>query len=188
MEVYIIRHTPVAVGRSTCYGQLDVEVADTFLEDLQVYKDSLPFDTFDAVYCSPLSRCRKLAAALNIEAPKISPQIQELNFGDWEGMLWKEIPAEKLNPWMENFVHRSPPNGESFQQLNDRCQHFLTQLLEEEHDKVLLITHAGVIRCIWAQLLSIPLSKLFKLPVGFGETLRIQLDKESSLCRILQKK
>ena len=34
MEVYIIRHTPVAVGKDTCYGQSDVSLSETFIQDL----------------------------------------------------------------------------------------------------------------------------------------------------------
>ncbi len=187
MEVYIIRHTPVAVGKETCYGQLDVELADSFADDYLGYQNSLPLDSFDQVYCSPLSRCRKLAAALNIDSYKLEDRLLEINFGEWEGKKWTEIPKEELNPWMENFVNLPPPQGESFQEIYDRCSDFLQELSHAPHQKVLLITHAGIIRCIWGNLLSIPLSELFKLPIGFGETLKIKIASDTRYSKIIQK-
>jgi alpha-ribazole phosphatase len=42
----------------------------------------------------------------------------------------------------------------------------------------MIVTHAGVIRCIWAYLLNIPLGDIFKLNVGYGEVLRCKLSPE----------
>ncbi|NJL77227.1 MAG: hypothetical protein HC892_21620 [Saprospiraceae bacterium] len=44
--------------------------------------------------------------------------------------------------------------------------------------KVLIITHAGVIRCLWAYLLDIPLQNIFKIPVGYNEIFVCKLGKE----------
>jgi len=44
MEVYIIRHTKVAVENGICYGQTDVALADSFQEELAVLKSQLPND------------------------------------------------------------------------------------------------------------------------------------------------
>ena len=54
-------------------------------------------------------------------------------------------------------------------------------------EKVLLITHAGVIRCIWSYLLEIPVKNMFKIPVGFEEIFVFNLGEEKTYDSIKQK-
>jgi alpha-ribazole phosphatase len=70
---------------------------------------------------------------------------------------------------MADFVNIKVPNGENLIQLFDRVKVFADSLRMEEHNKVLLITHAGVIRCLWAYLLAIPLQNIFKIPIAHSE-------------------
>ena len=110
MEVYIIRHTPVAVGKDTCYGQSDVSLSETFIQDLAYYKKELPTD-FDIVYCSPLKRCKELAAGLECNNVEFENLLMEMNFGDWENQKWNDINQKELNSWMLDFVNVKTPNG-----------------------------------------------------------------------------
>ncbi len=59
MDIYLIRHTEVAVGRSVAYGQSDVDLADNYDEQLSRLQAHLPADP-SAIFSSPLSRCRRL--------------------------------------------------------------------------------------------------------------------------------
>lgn len=168
MEIHVIRHTSVAVGKNICYGQSDVPLADTFSEEVESYRRKLP-DDFQAIYCSPLKRCQDLAKALSFEDIITEKLLLEFNFGKWEGKEWSEIDQTALNTWMADFVNIAPPHGESFSQMYQRIQQFLDTLRTQAKDKVLLIAHSGVIRCIWAYLLEVPLKHVFRIPVGFGE-------------------
>ena len=179
MEVFVIRHTMVAVLKEFCYGQTDVALSDTFESEWTALKDQLPTD-FDAVFSSPLMRCQLLAQKIsdNIETDK---RLIELNFGDWEMQKWAAIDSEALNAWMYNFVSAAPPNGESLAALNKRVHEFMDDLRQKKGvKKVILVAHSGVIRCIWAYLLEIPLNNIFKLPVGFGEILRFKLGETAA--------
>ncbi len=187
MEVYIIRHTPVAVGKDTCYGQTNVPLSGTFLQDVERIKSQLPTE-FDAVYCSPLQRCSELAAALSFKNNINEKALMEMNFGDWENTKWNDINAIELDRWMNDFVNESTPNGESLQALYERSKTFFDDLRSLSHHKVLLITHAGVIRCLWAYLLAIPLQNIFKIPVGYNEVFVINLTKNAITDAIKQTK
>lgn len=169
MEVYIIRHTPVLAGKNICYGQSDLSVAETFIQDVQQFKSKLP-DNFDRVYCSPLQRCVNLANALKFDNVLFDNALMEMNFGDWENKNWDDLDQGELNSWMADFVNIKTPNGESLVELYERVKLFLDNLRLQPCKKVLLISHAGVIRCIWAYLLEIPLQNIFKLPVNYMET------------------
>ncbi|KXX66752.1 alpha-ribazole phosphatase [Flammeovirga sp. SJP92] len=187
MEVHVIRHTTVDVAKDVCYGQIDVPLAATFEAEVQAYKESLK-QNFEAVYSSPAERCVKLSEALLLENFITDPRLYELNFGNWEGKKWSEIDQLELNPWMNDFVNTRTLNGESLAEMFERVKSFLEELRLKEIDKVLIVAHSGVIRCIWAYLLTIPLKSIFKLPVGFGETLIFNLGQEADYDRVIQMK
>jgi len=177
MEVYVIRHTQVAVGKDICYGQSNVPLADTFIQDAKQFSEQLLID-FDAVYCSNSQRCKDLATELKFENVLFDRSLMEINFGDWENKKWNDIDQDKLNDWMVDFVNVKTPNGENLTDLFQRVQLFFNELRKKEHKKVLIITHAGVIRCLWAYLLDIPLKNIFKIPVGYNEIFLCKLGKE----------
>lgn len=185
MEIYVIRHTHVAVGKDTCYGQTNVPLAATFAQEVAQFRQKLPTD-FDTIYSSPLKRCSDLADALNYEKIQLDHQLMEMNFGDWEGQKWNDINAEALNHWMQDFVGVKTPNGENLLELHERVKAFLDQLRLKSSKKVLLVTHAGVIRCMWAYLLDIPLHRIFRIPVGHQEVFVFKLSKIETTDRIVQ--
>lgn len=177
----------MAVDKDSCYGRLDVPLAAGFQQAVDQYKRTLP-QAVESVYCSPSKRCADLARALPFEHIHFDDRLLELNFGDWEGKRWVEIDQEQLNFWMADFVRRSPPNGEALAELFERVEDFVNALRNNDQEQVLIVTHAGVIRCLWAYLLSIPLHNMFKIPVGFGETLIFDLSADSANDRIVQMK
>jgi alpha-ribazole phosphatase len=135
-----------------------------------------------------LARCLALAQALGYPGCPLVPALAEMDFGDWEGKKWNDIEQGALNHWMLDFVGQKPPNGENLREVFARTSHFLTHLAQQDHQKVLLITYAGPIRCIWAFLLEIRLANVFKLPVGYGEVLGFHLATDQTHCRIWQMK
>ncbi|MCS6833085.1 MAG: alpha-ribazole phosphatase [Flammeovirgaceae bacterium] len=170
MEIYVIRHTPVAIEKDTCYGQSDVPLANTFAQDVEKIKNHLPID-FDIVYCSPLKRCKDLANALRFENIIFENALMEINFGNWENKKWNDINPQELNNWMTDFVNKKPPGGENLVELFSRVKLFLDDLKNKNYKKVLLITHAGVIRCVWSYFLGVPLESIFTIPVKYDEVL-----------------
>lgn len=172
MEIYIIRHSPVNVPSGVCYGQSDVDVQETFFDEAMKLKTKLP-DQFDAVITSPLVRCQKMAKMFTA-TPLLDDRLKEMHFGDWEMKPWSTIPRTESQAWMDQFDQIATPNGESFQDLYARVSAFYTELKQKDYQNVLIVTHAGPIRCFWTYLLGFPLLNAFKIPVGFGEVLLIQ--------------
>ena len=178
MEVYVVRHTRVAVDKGLCYGQSEMPLAATFGEEYAALKGQLPAQ-IDAVFSSSSQRCLQLAAQFS-DNVQIEDALLEMDFGDWEGQKWNDIPAEALNDWMNDFVHVKAPNGENLVSLSARVSAFLESLRQQNHDQCLIVTHAGAIRCIWAYLLEIPLKNCFKITVDFGEILHFNLAKDAN--------
>lgn len=176
MEVYLIRHTAVAVAKGICYGQTDVPLAASFATDAELVLQKLAQYIEDLnglqVFTSPAQRCTQLATKLSAD-PVSLPAIQELNFGIWEMKAWDELPAEETTAWMNDFVHQRPPRGESFSELQDRATHFFNTLPHAETSPVLIITHAGPIRSIICQAIGLPLSNAFQLELDYGSVTKL---------------
>lgn len=178
MHLYLIRHTSLNIATGLCYGQSDVEVSDNFQVEQHILAEKLAHIQFDAIYASPLQRCTKLAHALSKGPVKLDARLKELNFGDWEMQAWEAIPREALEPWAENYAHLSPPNGESFIQLNARCKGFIEEVSGHSQGKsVALITHGGVIRAMLAEALNMPLKGLFRFVIDYASVTQISYNE-----------
>ena len=181
MELHLIRHTPVLVDREVCYGRSEMELAAGFEDAVLDLKSKLA-PNFDRVISSPSQRCVRLAATFG--GYSTDPRLQEYDFGDWELQPWDSIESTALDNWMKDFVNQRPPNGETVVEMSDRIANFIDELRQPDSTRVLLTTHAGVIRCIWAALLNIPLAQIFKLHVGYGTVTRVDLGENSAYDKI----
>lgn len=186
MEVYVIRHTAVAVDKGRCYGQSEVPLADSGEQDMKALCSKLPQD-FDKIYSSPSQRCQLLAVQIAGLELTYDRALMEMNFGDWEQQLWNDMDQEALGLWMADFVHVKAPAGESLALLFKRVQDFMDILRTQDLKKVAIVTHAGVIRCIWAYLLDIPLQNVFKIPVAYGDGLIFSLNPDPAFDQIIKK-
>ncbi len=146
MQVVLIRHTSVAVPRGTCYGQTDVPVSDTFEQEAkQTLRNLQPFMPLDAVYSSPLTRARKLAAYCGYPTPTVDARLMEMNMGQWEMQLYDEIQDPHLQAWYQDYMHLPTTGGEAFPDLRARVASFLDQLRQQEYERVAIFAHGGVL-------------------------------------------
>jgi len=172
MEIYLIRHTTPKIDTSICYGQSDIPLSDSYPCESEKLIGILP-ENIDAVYSSPLLRCRTLAEKI-ISSVKQKPfyktdkRLMEMNFGKWEMKRWNDIDQNELIIWMDNFVTERIPEGESFIDLSERVNRFINELITTNYKTVVIITHAGVIRCFFARLNDLLLKDTFNIPVGYA--------------------
>ncbi|MCZ4694504.1 alpha-ribazole phosphatase [Ancylomarina euxinus] len=175
MILHLIRHTKVNVEPGICYGQKDVELLETYPEELELVRNNIADLKFDAYYSSPLTRAKTLATDLFGDVVVFDDRLMELNFGDWEGKAWDEIKDPFLDTWMEDFVNKKCSNGESFVMLHKRVLQFLGELKSLEHNHIAIVTHGGVIRTLQAIHKNIELKEAFnEAPAGFGELVQLE--------------
>ena len=147
MRLILMRHPPVVEGRGLCYGRLDLAA------DAQALPDSLaalaPYQQWP-VYSSPARRCRQLAEAFH-SAPHIWPDLQELDFGCWEGLRWDDVPRPELDAWAADIWHYRPGGGESAHMLLARWHSSLARWRVSGVERAVVVSHAGVIRMALAE-------------------------------------
>lgn len=191
MDIYLIRHLPPLEMEGRAYGQLDVKYRKDLLESsVEHLQTILPKDF--TCYTSPLTRCKELAEALH-PAPIQDTRILELNFGDWEGLLWEEMPKEPFDRWMNDYVNTAPPNGESFMDQKTRVENFWKEITnpsnksKEQSKPIAVVCHGGVIRSLLKITLEIPFDKVFNVEVTFGGISKITIKSEKLLWEYLNK-
>jgi alpha-ribazole phosphatase len=145
MEIFLIRHTTPLVAKGICYGQTDLDVTESFLEEAAIIKQCL-LSSIHYAYCSPLQRCKKLAEYLfHPSFITTDPDLMELNCGVWEMQRWDDIPRTEIDPWMNDFVNVSCPGGESYVDLHKRVVSSFEKIAEYK-TPVAIVAHGGVLR------------------------------------------
>ncbi len=167
MQIHLLRHTAVAVPQGICYGHADVPLACNFEKRAMQLKEIISC-TYDAVYTSPSLRCKLLSSHLYGAQSQDDQRLKEMHFGTWEMQPWAAIPPSEIQPWYDDYLTISPPGGESYQEMLNRIAAFLQQLQHSSLDRVLIITHAGVIRSFIHLCANIPIDEVFGIHIGYG--------------------
>lgn len=176
MELYLIRHTTPDVPQGVCYGQAEVDLAESFAAEVERIRAKLTGLAPAACYSSPLLRCGRLAAMLGYGEPRHDARLKELDFGAWELKPWDEIPRDALDRWGQAFVHEAPPGGETFAALHGRATAFLREVAELPlAGAVVVVTHAGVIRALLAEVLAMPLAEAFRFHLDYSGVTQLLL-------------
>jgi alpha-ribazole phosphatase len=180
MKLTLIRHTSLQVPSGVCYGQSDIDVAASFLDEAAATKAKIAHMQFEAIYTSPLQRCVKLADALNFTQANQDDRLKELHFGDWEMQAWDDIPRDYFDVWAQDYANLAPPNGETFSQMQQRNIAFLDDIISSAPEaNICALTHGGVIRSLLAHVLNMPLKGLFRFNVDYGSVTQIELTKDA---------
>lgn len=123
---------------------------------------------WDLIITSPLIRCQefatKLAEKLGLELI-IDDSFKEIGFGSWEGRTKEDIKtndSQAYQHFIDDPVHNRPVGAEPLEKFTNRVWHRLEKLNTEHAGKrILLISHAGVIRVVTAKTLGLPLNDVY---------------------------
>ncbi len=155
--LWLVRHALPVVAPGTCYGRLDLAAdPDRTQEAARALADALPQGAVLSV--SPSQRCVQLAEALHGLRSDLratpDARLQEMDFGQWEGKPWQQIPRDAIDAWTQDFFHHAPGGGETVAQVMQRVAQAwdaALRALDAGQGPQVWISHAGVARA--AQLL-----------------------------------
>lgn len=173
--LYIVRHGETDWNKMGKYqGITDVPLNENGLNQAKACGEALKDITFDRILSSDLSRA--LVTAETIRGDRTTPitvdkRLRELNFGDWEAMLFSDIEARWPDLIDEMYLRPhlvKVPNGESFKDLQDRAWAGLEEFLNknDEEETLLIACHGGTIRTLLCKLLDISISHCWNFSQG----------------------
>jgi probable phosphomutase (TIGR03848 family) len=125
----------------------------------------------DAIYTSPLERCRETAAPLARETglrARVEKGLLECDFGDWTGAQLKSL--YKLPEW--KVVQQAPsqfrfPNGESFLEMQARVTDAVARIhTEHPGQTVVLFSHADPIKSVLVTAMGTPMDMFQRISVS----------------------
>lgn len=154
--VDLLRHGEVEGGQRY-RGRTDDPLTEFGWRQMQL---QLEPGQWDVAISSPLRRCRDFAehwCAATKTALQIAPELAEIDFGDWEGLEASQIDPDALRAFYADPESNAPPHGEPCRAFRQRVTLAWRQLVEQQHGRrVLVLTHAGVMRAILAHALEVP--------------------------------
>lgn len=173
--LYIVRHGETEWNKIGRYqGITNVPLNENGIAQAKACGNALKDVHFDRILSSDLSRALVTAETIRGNRQleiKTDERLREINFGDWEKLLFTEI--EERWPGLIDQMYRRPdivkvPNGESFQEVQDRAWSTVSDFLNENNeDETILITcHGGTIRTILCKLLDISISHCWNFSQG----------------------
>ncbi len=157
MEIFVVRHGETEANKTgKLQGLTDSPLTENGARQASELAGKLSGTRFDVIFSSPLKRALDTAKIIAQEVKtdiQIEENLKEICYGDWEGRkksdlksneLWQERTSDKYNFRHPGEYAGSP--GESYADIYERVSTFFEGLLDGQYDRVIVVTHLGVLR------------------------------------------
>ena len=155
IKFWWVRHAPVIGNDNCCYGNNEVDCDTSNIKSFKSLASKLPNEA--TIYTSGLSRAIKTYWSVkklkNISINNIvDKRLEEQNLGDLTGLKYNDLTtlAKKNNFFSENWLTKPdyiPPNGESYNNLLNRVNQFLSDIIKmNKNENIIIFSHGGPIR------------------------------------------
>lgn len=153
-ELYLMRHGETDWNKNSIFqGQTDIALNKKGIEEAKKTAQIFADLKLDFIYSSDLIRTKNTALFIaRSKKMKIneSKKIREISFGDWEGLNYKEIEKkfpDDLAKWKDDLINNNPTGGEKILNFKARIKDFFQEILNKHQgEKILVVTHGGVIK------------------------------------------
>lgn len=173
---HLVRHGRTELNRDhRIQGLSQTSLDDEGVAQARMLRDRLAPETFVAAFSSDLLRAQQMAQTIlgdrNV-ALAISPDLRELDYGRWEGLMLEEIRT-KHNDSLARMISGdhdfAPPGGESVTQLLERTGRFVERVKSQVTEGDLLaVCHGGSVRGLVVHLMGFPASAFWNLRVDLA--------------------
>ncbi|VVQ06573.1 Adenosylcobalamin/alpha-ribazole phosphatase [Pseudomonas fluorescens] len=185
LHLDLLRHGETELGGGL-RGSLDDALTENGWQ--QMREAVIGQGPWDRLVSSPLQRCARFAEALagQLGVPLAFDQnLQELHFGAWEGQsaaALMESEAEALGQFWADPYSFTPPQGEPVADFSARVLAAVARLQAAyAGERVLLISHGGVMRLLLAQARGLPREQLLNVEVGHGALFSLSVERDGLL-------
>ena len=170
-QLLLLRHG--RTGYSGRYiGSTDVGLSEEGSEQILDVRSRLFGFGISKIFCSPMLRCRQSSEILDLGIEiEIVDHLKEIDFGRWEKKSFKEIVSDDpalVDEWVANPFDFTFPDGESTRDFVSRVKGVQQSIANSSPNKILIVSHGGVIRILICLFLSLQLENylLFKVEKG----------------------
>ena len=138
-------------GQRGFRGQLDDALSPAGWEQMHT---AVAGGQWDVVVSSPLQRCAAFARELADQRAvplHLDGRLAEYHFGDWQAVPLEQIAqrdADALEKFWSDPVACPPPGAESVATFEARVRDVLDAIARLPQQRVLVVTHGGVIRLL----------------------------------------
>ncbi|PRX29865.1 alpha-ribazole phosphatase/probable phosphoglycerate mutase [Orenia metallireducens] len=170
-KIILVRHGETDWNRELRFqGSKDIQLNDNGIEQAEKLAQRLAAEEIDVIYASDLERAYKTAKTVakehDLEVDKFK-ELQEISFGQWEGLTYNQI-QEKYQAewamWEEDPALNGAPEGESLKDVQERSIKKLEEIISRHlGNTILIVSHGGVIKVLISTLFGIPLAKAWQL-------------------------
>ena len=156
-RIIAIRHGETDWNVATrIQGSTDIPLNETGRQQATQAAMGLKDEAIDAIYSSHLSRAHDTAKAIATHHGLIvhtEPDLQERQFGHFEGLSWQEIEQQHANDaraWRSRDPHFTPTGGESLLTLRHRIMG-VVNVIAAQHigQQIVIATHGGVLDVLY---------------------------------------
>ena len=164
-KLLLVRHGNTQLNSAERYwGHTDVGLGADGLQQAARLRDHLADEEINAVYTSDLKRAivtAEIIASNHHLDITICPELRETNFGEFEGLTFKEINRrypELSKMWSNWDLKLKFPGGESVDELIARVIKFPRRLEQHKPEEtILVVAHSASLRMLICHLLGIKL-------------------------------
>ncbi|MCL1079796.1 histidine phosphatase family protein [Parashewanella spongiae] len=164
-KLILLRHGECKGGK-IFRGLTNVLLSEIGVKQMQTAVERLKTKP-DLVFTSPLKRCLEFASSYEKNSI-VMPSLMEMDFGDWDGKTVEEIlekQPEALSAFWDEPWDNTPPEAEPLVIFETRVMAAIEQIIDDilthcgegvdTTPTALVITHAGVVRHVMSQALSL---------------------------------
>jgi len=185
LRLDLLRHGETELGGGLRGSLDDALTANGWTQMRAAVVDGGPWDR---IVSSPLQRCARFAAELGEQlnlSVHLDKDLQELHFGAWEGQsaaALMETDAEALGLFWADPYGFTPPQGEPVSAFSARVLASVGRLQAAyAGERILLVSHGGVMRLLLAQARSLPREQLLNVEVGHGALFALTVEADGAL-------
>lgn len=183
LEILLIRHGETDYNKEGRFaGMTDTGLNKTGEKQISTLRKKLKKENIDMIYSSSLKRCVETVKILKLKAGvNYSNNLQEMDFGRWEKLNYKEIEMNYKNEaakWKSDWINYAIPKGESFAQMSKRVIEELERILKNHNNnKIAIVTHGGCVRTILGHYIMDSVKDSWKFYISNGSISRICFDE-----------
>ncbi|WP_371803019.1 histidine phosphatase family protein [Candidatus Lokiarchaeum ossiferum] len=155
MNIYLIRHGETDWNKQgKIQGHMDIALNQKGRLQAKILASKFKNIKIDRIYTSDLLRASQTAEIINKTTKSLliaDERLRERNYGVWQNYSWSEVHSQNPNlkeEWRTNPVHSKPPKGESIHDLYNRITRFLSELISDAKNNILIVAHNSPLKIL----------------------------------------